>query len=160
MNLLAFALFVATIPAANYSLVTFGLIPGLMVPWAVLIVGAALVLRDALHESGGRVWVAAGVAVGAALSVALASPGLALASGLSFLAAETADFAVYDRVRRRSRAQAVLFSGLVAAPIDTVLFICLAGLPWQLAAGMTVGKLACSVIVAAGLRVRAAAVAP
>lgn len=149
MRWLILAAFVATIPTANWLLVAFGVAP------AVLVIGAGFVLRDAMRERGGRGWALAAIVAGAGLSFALAAPGLALASVLSFAAAELADFALYERLRERSKAGAVMASGLIGAPLDTVLFLSLAGLPLSLATGMTVGKLAASAAVALLLAGRA-----
>jgi uncharacterized PurR-regulated membrane protein YhhQ (DUF165 family) len=76
---LALAAYAATIPAANWMIGNVGecipngpcLIPvgfGLMAPSGVLMIGAALVLRDAVHRLLGWQWAVAAILVGAALS--------------------------------------------------------------------------------------------
>ena len=110
----ALVLFAATIPAANWLIGNVGtctpngpcLIPvgfGLEAPSGVLMVGAALVLRDIVHERLGAWWAAGAIAVGVALSFFLASPYLAIASAVAFGLAETADLLVYAPLRKRKR---------------------------------------------------------
>lgn len=147
------ASFLATIPAANWLISNVGTVcipagpclipmaPGLMAPSGVLLIGAALALRDALHEIVPR-WVVAGlIGVGAGLSLAFSPPGLAAASAGAFLLSELADFAVYDRLRRRGLALAVMASGVVGAVLDSVLFSALAFGTVKWAPGLVVAKL-------------------
>jgi len=124
--------------------------PLLMAPSGVLLIGVALVARDALHESGGARWVFAAIAVGAALSAAL-SPALALASGVAFAVGELADYAVYTPVRRYGRAWAVAASGIAGAFVDSALFLWLAFGSLDFLAGQIVGKLYATLAVAAWL---------
>jgi uncharacterized PurR-regulated membrane protein YhhQ (DUF165 family) len=114
--------------------------PLLMAPSGVLWAGAALFARDTLHEAGGRRWVAAGVALGAALSWWLAAPALALASGVAFAVSEAADYAVYSPLRERSRPLAVLASGFVGSVVDSAVFLWLAFGSLDFLAGQVVGK--------------------
>src|SRR5262245_62324669 len=106
-------LFCLTIPAANSMIGNIGTVcvpkgpclipvaPGVMAPSGVLMVGAALVLRDLVQR---RLGVASGVGaiiVGAAISAALAPPALVLASATAFLLSEFVDFTVYTPLARR-----------------------------------------------------------
>lgn len=152
MTAIAFALFALTIPAANWMIGHVGacapggpcLIPvgfGLMAPSGVLMVGLALVLRDWLHELGGRGMAFAAILVGAGLSFGLATPALAVASGAAFLLSETADLAVYAPLRQRHRPLAVMASGVVGAAVDSALFLWLAFGSLDFLAGQVVGKL-------------------
>lgn len=145
------AAYVGTIFAANWFILNVGrcapggpcVVPvgfGLVAPSGVLWVGAALALRDALHERGGRRWVFAGVLLGAALSALLSGP-LALASGAAFLVSESADWLVYSRVRARGAPLAVLLSGAVGLVVDSILFLWLAFGSLDFLAGQIVGKL-------------------
>lgn len=104
--------------------------------------GAALLLRDVVQDTLGRVWVIAGILAGAGLA-ALTAPSLALASAVAFLVAELADMAVYTPLRDRGWARAVLASNIVGAIIDTYLFLWLAGFPVTPSGvgGQLVGKL-------------------
>lgn len=75
-----------------------------------------------------------GFALAVALSVWLATPRIALASGAAFLTAQLLDTAVFDRLRRLAWWQAPLISTGFASVVDTGLFFSLAfagtGLPW------------------------------
>ena len=94
-----------------------------------------------MQRTAGIRWAWAAVVVGIALSWWLASPELAFASAVAFGAAEAVDLAVYTRLRSRF-VIAVLVSNIVAAPIDTVLFLHLAGFPvtTEAVAGQFIGK--------------------
>lgn len=75
-----------------------------------------------------------GFAVAVGLSIWLATPRIALASGTAFLLAQLLDVAVFDRLRRASWWRAPLVSSTLASTLDTALFFSLAfagtGLPW------------------------------
>ncbi len=162
--------FLACIPAANWLIGNVGttcipsgpcLIPvalGMMAPSGVLMIGAALALRDAVQETMGRSWVLALVAAGAGLSLAFSPPALAIASALAFLLSELADFAAYDRLRRRGMAIAVLLSGVVGAIADSLLFSALAFGTIKWAPGLIVAKVYASIAFALWLAMRRRAV--
>jgi uncharacterized PurR-regulated membrane protein YhhQ (DUF165 family) len=149
---IAFGLFALTVPAANWLIGNVGtcipngpcLIPvgfGLDAPSGVLMVGAALVLRDIVHERLGALWALAAIVVGAVLSAFLAPPALVVASVAAFALAELADFAVYSPLRRRHLTTAVLASGLVGSIIDSAVFLWLAFGSLAFIEGQIVGKL-------------------
>src|SRR5829696_9347115 len=97
-GLVAAALYVGTVFAANWAIGRFGIVPvgfGLLAPAGVYFAGLAFTLRDLTHEALGRKAVLGAILVGAACS-ALISPALALASGTAFLFSELADFAIYE----------------------------------------------------------------
>jgi uncharacterized PurR-regulated membrane protein YhhQ (DUF165 family) len=75
-----------------------------------------------------------GFALGVLLSIALAGPRIALASGTAFLTAQLLDIWVFDRLRRLRWWQAPLVSSGLASIWDTAVFFTLAfagtGLPW------------------------------
>lgn len=128
----AVAVFVALVVTANWLTATYGLIPvglGLMATAGTWCAGLVLVARDLVHDTAGRLAVLGCIVVGAALSAWLTAPQLAVASGVAFAVSELADFAVYQPLRRRGWARAVLASSLVGALVDTVLFLWLAGFP-------------------------------
>lgn len=81
-----------------------------------------------------RVVVYVGFALAVVLSLAVATPRIALASGGAFLAAQLLDIAIFDRLRRQSWWRAPLISSLVASALDTAIFfgIAFAGedVPW------------------------------
>jgi hypothetical protein len=130
-SLLALAGYCGSILAANWATATFGLVPiglGLAVTAGTFAAGLALILRDAVQQTAPR-WVVPAIVTGAALSYAVAGPALALASGMAFLVSELVDWAVFTPLRGRSLAAAVLASSVVAAPVDTIGFLWLAGFP-------------------------------
>lgn len=151
-GMIAFLAFAATVPLANWMIGNVGtecipngpcLIPigfGLMAPSGVIVIGAALVLRDAVHSLLG--WWAAALAIlaGAALSWWFSAPGLVAASVAAFVISETLDLAVFAKVRRQSVAMAVLASGAVGAAVDSAAFLWLAFGSLDYIAGQIVGK--------------------
>jgi queuosine precursor transporter len=145
-------LFCLTIPAANWMIGNVGSVcvpqgpclipvaPGLMAPSAVLMVGAALVLRDLVQRRLGA-WLAAGaIVVGAAISAFLASPALVIASATAFLISEFADFAIYTPLARRRFVMAVLASSAVGLVVDSLVFLWLAFGSFEFLLGQIVGK--------------------
>jgi uncharacterized PurR-regulated membrane protein YhhQ (DUF165 family) len=166
MRYLAFAVFAATIPAANWLIGNVGttcipngpcLIPvgfGLMAPSGVLMIGLALVLRDWLHELAGWRWSFVAVLVGGALSLLFSPPALAIASAAAFTLAEMADLAVYAKLRARGKAVAVMASQIVGAALDSALFVYLAFGSLDFSAGTTVAKIYAGAAVAAYLWAR------
>lgn len=155
--------FLACIPAANFLIGNAGttcvpngpclipIAPGLMAPSGVLLIGAALALRDAVQEHMGRIWVALLIAGGAALSLLVSPPALAVASATAFLLSELLDFAVYDRLRRRAMVCAVLLSGIAGAVADSLLFSWLAFGDVKWAPGLILAKVYASALFAAWL---------
>ena len=155
-----FIAFSLCMPIANWLISNVGttcipdgacLIPvgfGLMAPSGVLMVGLALVLRDAVHEVLGAKWALAAIAVGSALSFATSPLELALASTVAFALAELADFAVYAPLRRRGIAIAVAASGLVGAVADSMIFVWLAFGSLEFSTGTIVAKLYASAFAA------------
>lgn len=160
MKYLMVALFSLTVPAANWLIGNIGLvcipegpclIPvgfGLMAPSGVLMIGAALVLRDFIHETYGLKTAIGAVLAGAVLSWLFAPPALVLASVAAFLLAEMTDLAVYAPLRRKRLALAVLLSGIVGSVIDSAVFLILAFGSLDFIAGQIVGKLWMSIAAA------------
>lgn len=146
------AAFLACIPIANWLIGNVGTVclpngpclipvaPGLMAPSGVLMIGAALALRDALHERVPRWAVVVLIVAGAALSLAFSPPALAAASAVAFGLSELADFAVYDRFRRRALWLAVAASGLAGAALDSAIFSLLAFGTVKWAPGLILAK--------------------
>ncbi|MDW3206415.1 MAG: queuosine precursor transporter [Alphaproteobacteria bacterium] len=75
-----------------------------------------------------------GFVVGVVLSLILADPRIAAASGSAFLIAQLLDVFVFDKLRRQTWWQAPFVSSFVGSAIDTALFFSIAffgtGLPW------------------------------
>lgn len=149
---LALAAYAATIPLANWMIGNVGttctpdgpcLIQvgfGLMAPSGVLMIGAALVLRDVVHSMlGWRIAIAAIVA-GTIMSAFVAPPALVIASAVAFLLSELADFSVYAPLRQRRLVSAVFLSGIVGSVVDSAVFLWLAFGSLDFIAGQVVGK--------------------
>jgi uncharacterized PurR-regulated membrane protein YhhQ (DUF165 family) len=136
-----FALYILTIFAANWALVTFGVVTvaGLSAPAGVLFAGLAFVLRNQTQETLGRRWSVAAIPIGALLSAFL-SPTFALASGTAFLLAESLDYVVYQPLRRQGRIRAMLVSCACGDVADSALFLLLAFGSLQFIEGQLIGK--------------------
>lgn len=129
---LAAALFAISIIAANVLTIRYGIVGvgfGLTAPAGTAAAGLMLLGRDWLRATAGRTTALAAIAAGTVLSVALAGPRIAAASLVAFLAAELADVLVYQRLYRRHWIYATLAANTVGAPLDTLLFLALAGIP-------------------------------
>ena len=146
-------LFCLTIPAANWMIGHVGTVcvpngpclvpvaPGLMAPSGVLMVGAALVLRDLVQRRLGVEFGVGAIIAGAAISAAVAPPALVLASATAFLLSEFADFAVYTPLARRRLVAAVVASSIVGLMVDSIVFLWLAFGSLDFLVGQIVGKL-------------------
>jgi len=152
------AAFLLTIPAANWMIgnvgtcipngpclipVLFGTYywPAIMAPSGVLMIGAALVLRDAVHSTLGWRWALGLILAGAALSATFAPGPLVVASGVAFLLSELADLAVYAPLRKRNLYAAVAASSAVGAVVDSGLFLMIAFGSLTYLPGQVIGKL-------------------
>jgi len=148
--------YIGTIVAANWMTSTFGLVPiglGLAVTAGTFAAGAALVLRDAVQVEAGKLAALAAIVVGCAVSYFVSDPFIAYASATAFIVGELVDFAAFTPMRARSIAAAVLVSSLVSAPVDTVLFLHIAGFPltWGAVIGQLIVKTAMAALVAGWL---------
>lgn len=163
MRIAVFLAYLATIPIANWLIGNVGtfcvpngpcLIPvgfGLSAPSGVLMIGAALVLRDAVQQLLGIRWAFVAIAAGVVLSALVAPPALVIASAAAFAIAELLDLAVYTPLRKRHLPLAVLASGVVGAAADSAAFLWLAFGSLEFMAGQLVGKLWMTLAVAAVL---------
>ena len=152
-------LFCLTIPAANWMIGHVGtacmvkgpcvlpVAPGIMAPSGVLMVGAALVLRDLVQRRLGAAFGIGAILAGAVLSAAIAPRALVIASTAAFLLSEFADFAVYTPLARRRLVLAVLASSVVGLVIDSIVFLWLAFGSLGFLEGQIIGK-ACMVLLA------------
>ncbi len=152
--------FAGGVVAANWLTSRFGLVPvgfGLTATAGTVAAGYTLLARDGVHDVAGRRAVLACIAAGAVLSAVLAGPQLAVASATAFAVSELADLLVYQPLRRRGFLRAVLTSNAVGAPLDTTIFLGLAGLPvWSALPGqLWVKALATVIPVAAAAATRA-----
>jgi uncharacterized PurR-regulated membrane protein YhhQ (DUF165 family) len=125
------------------------------VTWGTLTYPVAFLVTDLTNRAYGpartRRVVYAGFVCAVILSVWLATPRIAFASGTAFLVAQLCDIYVFDRLRRRAWWQAPLGSSAIAATLDTALFFSLAFygtmVPWvTLGLGDVVAKFAMAAI--------------
>ena len=145
-------LFCLTIPMANWMVGHLGtvcvpngpcllpVVPGVMAPSGVLMVGIALVLRDLVQRRLGVAFGIGAIVVGAGISAVLAPAYLVMASAAAFLLSEFADFAVYTPLARRRLVLAVLLSSTAGLMIDSIVFLWLAFGSLEFLFGQIVGK--------------------
>ncbi len=122
-------IYVALILAINVAFVHVPLIAlpnGEMWPPISLAVGFTFVVRDYAQKHVGHhiLWC---MLVGCALSWYFATPELALASAAAFAIGELADWAVFT-FTKKPFSQRILFSSLVGAPLDSLIFLTLVGI--------------------------------
>ena len=146
-------IYIATIVLANLFTTTFGLVPigfGLMVTAGTFAAGFALIARDAVQIKSGKAIVLIAIVLGAAISAITSNPSIAVASGIAFLVSDLVDFAVFTPLKAKSLAGAVVTSSVISAPVDTVLFLQLAGfgVTWQAVLGQFIVKTALALIAA------------
>jgi queuosine precursor transporter len=120
------------VAAANYlvqfPVQYFGL--GEILTWGAFTYPIAFLVNDLTNRRFGaaaaRKVVAIGFVLAIALSVLLASPRIAIASGTAFLIAQLLDISVFDMLRRQAWWRAPLISTLAGSIIDTLIFFSLA----------------------------------
>lgn len=151
-GLIFLTLFCLTIPAANWMIGHVGTVctprgpclmpvaPGILAPSGVLMVGAALVLRDLVQRRLGIEFGLGAIVAGAAISAGIAPPSLVLASATAFLLSELADFAVYTPLARRRLVLAVVASSAVGLVVDSIVFLWLAFGSLEFLLGQIIGK--------------------
>lgn len=123
----------AVVVAASNFLVQFpvqylGL--GEILTWGAFTYPVAFLVNDLTNRRFGvkaaRLVVGLGFVLAVALSIWLASPRIAIASGTAFLIAQLLDISVFDMLRRQAWWRAPLISSLAGSVIDTVIFFSLA----------------------------------
>jgi queuosine precursor transporter len=92
-----------------------------------VLVGAVFVLRDYVQRSIGH-YVLLVMLAGCGISFYMASPAVATASLVAFLAAEAADWAIYSALPFRFQNR-VLFSSVIGVAVDTLIFLPMIGVP-------------------------------
>jgi len=136
---LAVLAMVATVAASNF-LVQFPVQAQLgaidladLLTWGAFTYPVAFLVTDLTNRhfgpTGARLVVICGFAVAVVLSVWLATPRIAIASGTAFLVAQFLDISIFNRLRRGRWWHAPLFSSLVSSALDTVIFFSLAMAP-------------------------------
>jgi uncharacterized PurR-regulated membrane protein YhhQ (DUF165 family) len=144
---LALAAYIGSILLANWLTSNYGQVPvwwGMKVTAGTYAAGFALLARDAVQRTAGIKVTLVAMLIGVVLSWLLADPRVALASAVAFGAAELVDLLIYTPVEARGGwGRAVLASNVVSTPIDTVVFLAIAGFPvtWASVSGQFVGKL-------------------
>jgi queuosine precursor transporter len=117
-------IYIAIIPLVNWSFTwapNFTLVQGWSFNPVTVVTGLVLVVRDfAQREIGHRILLAMVLAL--VLTVWLAGPQLALASGAAFAIAELVDWAIFT-FTKWPLSRRVFVSSLIAAPIDSVAFL-------------------------------------
>ncbi|MBV9261148.1 MAG: VUT family protein [Pseudolabrys sp.] len=146
------AIYCLTVPLANWMIDHVGttcvpdgpclipVAPGLLAPSGVILIGAALVLRDLVQRRLGVEFGIAAIIAGALLSAGFAPRTLVLASAAAFLLSEFADFAVYTPLARRRLVLAVVASSMVGLVVDSIVFLWLAFGSLEFLMGQVVGK--------------------
>lgn len=140
-----------SIVAASNVLVQFPINDWLT--WGALTYPVSFLVTDLttrLHGPGrARRVVLVGFLLAVIMSVWLATPRIAIASGLAFLAGQLLDIAVFQRLRQGSWWRAPLVSSTLGSIVDTALFFSLAfagtELPWL---SLAVGDLAVKLVLA------------
>lgn len=145
-------LFCLTVPAANWMIGHVGTVcgggnpclvpvaPGIMAPSGVLMIGAALVLRDLVQRRLGPEFGIGAILAGAAISAAVAPTSLVVASAAAFLLSESADFVVYTPLARRRLVLAVVASSMAGLVVDSIVFLWLAFGSLDFLLGQIIGK--------------------
>ena len=137
--LVAIAAMVAVVAASNF-LVQFpvnamlgGVNLGDILTWGAFTYPVAFLVTDLSNRAFGpqraRLVVVAGFAVAVVLSIWLATPRIAVASGSAFLVAQLLDISIFHRLRNSAWWHAPMFSSLVSSALDTALFFSLAMAP-------------------------------
>lgn len=137
--LVAVAAMVAVVAASNF-LVQYPVEARLgavnladLLTWGAFTYPVAFLVNDLTNRTLGptraRQVVVVGFAVAVVFSIWLATPRIAIASGLAFLLAQLLDAAIFDRLRRSAWWQAPLVSSVLGSVIDTVLFFGVAFAP-------------------------------
>ncbi|MGV3649985.1 MAG: queuosine precursor transporter [Devosia sp.] len=148
--MVAIAAMVAVVAASNF-LVQFplgytlgGINLGDILTWGAFTYPVAFLVTDLTNRHFGpqkaRIVVVVGFAVAVLVSIWLASPRIAIASGSAFIVAQLLDVAIFDRLRRQQWWKAPLVSSLIGSVIDTVLFFSLAFAPALAGLDLTFGR--------------------
>jgi uncharacterized PurR-regulated membrane protein YhhQ (DUF165 family) len=103
---------------------------GDILTWGAFTYPVAFLVTDLSNRAFGpartRLVVVAGFVVAVILSVYLATPRIAIASGTAFLAAQLLDISIFHRLRDGAWWKAPMFSSLVSSALDTAIFFSMA----------------------------------
>jgi len=107
---------------------------GDILTWGAFTYPVAFFVTDLTNRVFGpakaRMVVLAGFAIAVALSIWLASPRIAIASGTAFLLAQLLDVSVFNALRDGRWWRAPLLSSLIGSALDTLIFFALAFAPF------------------------------
>ncbi|ODT51133.1 VUT family protein [Devosia sp. 63-57] len=130
---------VAIVAASNFLVqfpvdVTLGSVHvGEILTWGAFTYPVAFLVTDLSNRTFGpakaRLVVVAGFVVAVLLSIWLATPRIAIASGTAFLVAQLLDVSIFHRLRHGAWWHAPMFSSLVSSALDTAIFFTLAMAP-------------------------------
>lgn len=129
--IVSFILLIFTIALSNWLTNYFGLVTllGITATAGTITAGLVFIERDLLHEYAGRIITIAAIFIAGFISWLVSSPELAVASAVTFLISESADFSVYLPLRKKGLIKAAIASNIVGFTVDTFLFLYLAGFP-------------------------------
>lgn len=156
-GILAAACYLALVVAANFMTEHLGLVPigfGLLVTAGTFAAGGVIITRNVVQDVIGRRLVVALMAAGSVMSWWLASPAIAVASTAAFALSETTDMGIFTPLRRHGWPAAVAIASTVAAVVDTLAFLALAGFPitWATVGGQLIVKTGMALVAAGGAR--------
>jgi hypothetical protein len=104
-----------------------------LLTWAAFVYPVAFLVTDLANRTFGpanaRKIVFAGFVLAVILSIYLATPRIAIASGTAFLLAQLLDVSIFNRLRDGKWWRAPLVSSLLGSTLDTILFFSLAFAP-------------------------------
>lgn len=137
--LVALAAMVAVVAASNFLVqfpvdLTLGSVHiGDILTWGAFTYPVAFLVTDLSNRAFGpqktRLVVVAGFVVAVVLSIWLATPRIAIASGSAFLVAQLLDVSIFHRLRHGPWWHAPMFSSLFSSALDTAIFFSLAMAP-------------------------------
>lgn len=97
-----------------------------LLTWGAFTYPVAFLVTDLTNRhfgpGGARLVVLTGFAIAVVLSIFLATPRIAIASGSAFLVAQLLDVSIFDRLRAGAWWRAPLISSFIGSVVDTLLF--------------------------------------
>ncbi|MDO9417462.1 VUT family protein [Pararhizobium sp.] len=107
---------------------------GDLLTWGAFTYPVAFLITDLTNRqfgpSAARRVVLVGFLIAVVLSIAIATPRIAIASGTAFLAGQLLDISVFNRLRASNWWKAPLFASLLGSVLDTILFFTIAFAPF------------------------------
>ncbi|WP_162654771.1 queuosine precursor transporter [Lentilitoribacter sp. Alg239-R112] len=112
----------------NYTISDYNLAD--LLTWGAFTYPIAFLITDMTNRKFGtksaRIVVAVGFLIAVGLSIWLATPRIAIASGSAFLIAQLLDVSIFNSLRKSTWWHAPLISSIIGSIIDTVLFFAIA----------------------------------